>query len=150
MLYSEQLRAARALLRWEQSTVAAEARISVETVKRLERLDGPLIAVKVATVEAIRNAFEAAGIEFIEPEDGVRGPGVALKWGASAAADRAQKSEGDGDGSGGLKALQGAEAIAAYWRARPKEWAALSQTGRNVLSVEMFGFPEAGDEAFGG
>jgi hypothetical protein len=47
MLYSEQLRAARALLRWEQSTVAAHARVSVETVKRLERLDGPIVAVKV-------------------------------------------------------------------------------------------------------
>ena len=32
MLYSEQLRAARALLRWEQSTVAIRAGISVETV----------------------------------------------------------------------------------------------------------------------
>ena len=58
MLYSEQLRAARALLRWEQSTVAAHARVSVETVKRLERLDGPIVAVKVATIEAIRRALE--------------------------------------------------------------------------------------------
>ena len=81
MLYSEQLRAARALLRWEQSTVAAHARVSVETVKRLERLDGPIVAVKVATIEAIRRALEAAGIEFIDPEEGKRGPGVALKWG---------------------------------------------------------------------
>jgi transcriptional regulator with XRE-family HTH domain len=148
MLYSEQLRAARALLRWEQSTVAAEARISVETVKRLERLDGPLTAVKVATIEAIRKAFEAAGIEFIDPEEGVRGPGVALKWGTSAA-DGAAKGDGNGDAGGGLKAQEGAEAIAAYWYAHPREWAALSQTGRNVLSLEMFGFPEGGDEAFG-
>ena len=81
MLYSEQLRAARALLRWEQSTVAAHARVSVETVKRLERLDGPIVAVKVATIEAIKQALGAAGIEFIEPEEGKRGPGVALKWG---------------------------------------------------------------------
>jgi transcriptional regulator with XRE-family HTH domain len=147
MLYSEQLRAARALLRWEQSTVAAKARISVETVKRLERLDGPLIAVKVATVEAIRKAFEAAGIDFIEPEEGVRGPGVAFKWGISVA-DRGVKNEGDGDQSSGLEALEGAEGMAAYWRTHPHEWLALSQTGRNVLSVEMFGFPEGGDEAF--
>ena len=32
---------------------------------------------------------------------------------------------------------------------RPDEWAALSVTGRHVLSREMFGFPEGGDEAFG-
>jgi transcriptional regulator with XRE-family HTH domain len=147
MLYSEQLRAARALLRWEQSTIAAKARISVETVKRLERLDGPLIAVKVATIEAIRKAFEAAGIDFIDPEEGIRGPGLALRWGVSAAGEAA-KGERDGDSSGGLKALEGAEGMAAYWQAHPLEWAALSQTGRNVLSVEMFGFPEGGDEAF--
>ena len=96
MLYSEQLRAARALLRWEQSTVAAHARVSVETVKRLERLDGPIVAVKVATIEAIRRALEAAGIEFIDPEEGKRGPGVALKWGTVVGESLAGKETGKG------------------------------------------------------
>ena len=149
MLYSEQLRAARALLRWEQSTVAAHARVSVETVKRLERLDGPIVAVKVATIEAIRRALEAAGIEFIDPEEGKRGPGVALKWGTVVGDSQGAKETGkDGDG-GGLKARRGAEPLASYWLDHPREWARLSEAGRAVLSIEMFGFPEAGDELFG-
>ena len=96
MLYSEQLRAARALLRWEQSTVATHAGVSVETVKRLERLDGPIVAVKGATIEAIRRALEAAGIEFIDPEDGKRGPGVALKWGTVVGDSVTSKETGKG------------------------------------------------------
>ncbi len=147
MLYSEQLRAARALLRWEQSTVAAHARVSVETVKRLERLDGPIVAVKVATIEAIRRALEAAGIEFIDPEEGRRGPGVALKWGTVVGDGLGGKTGRGGDG-GGLKALHGAEPLASYWLDHPREWARLSDAGRAVLSIEMFGFPEAGDELF--
>ena len=148
MLYSEQLRAARALLRREQSTVAAHARVSVETVKRLERLDGPIVAVKVATIEAIRRALEAAGIEFIDPEEGKRGPGVALKWGTVVGDSQSGKEAGKGGDGGGLKALRGAEPLASYWLDHPREWARLSEAGRAVLSIEMFGFPEAGDELF--
>ncbi len=148
MLYSEQLRAARALLRWEQSTVAAHARVSVETVKRLERLDGPIVAVKVATLEAIRRALEAAGIEFIDPEEGKRGPGVALKWGAAVGDAPGGKERGRGGDGRGLKAIRGAEPLASYWFDNPREWARLSEAGRAVLSIEMFGFPEAGDELF--
>ena len=147
MIYSEQLRAARALLRWEQSTVATHAGVSVETVKRLERLDGPIVAVKVATIEAIRRALEAAGIEFIDPEEGKRGPGVALKWGTVVGNSLTGKETGNG-GDGGLKALHGAEPLASYWIDHPREWARLSEAGRAVLSIEMFGFPEAGDELF--
>ena len=40
----EQIRAARAILRMEQTTLAAKAGVSVETVKRLEKFDGPLEA----------------------------------------------------------------------------------------------------------
>jgi hypothetical protein len=148
MLYSEQLRAARALLRWEQSTVAAHARVSVETVKRLERLDGPIVAVKVATIEAIRRALEAAGIEFIDPVEGKRGPGVALKWGTVVGDSQGGKETGKGGDGGGLKALHGAESLARYWLDHPREWVRLSEAGRAILSIEMFGFPEAGDELF--
>ena len=148
MLYSEQLRAARALLRWEQSTVAAHARVSVETVKRLERLDGPIVAVKVATIEAIRRALEAAGIEFIDPVEGKRGPGVALKWGTVVGDSPGGKETGRSGDGGGLKARRGAEPLASYWLDHPREWSRLSEAGRAVLSIEMFGFPEAGDEPF--
>ena len=70
MLTSEQIRAARALKRMDQSSLAEKAGISVETVKRLEKLEGPLISANGKTVAAIQAALEAAGVEFIE--NGVR------------------------------------------------------------------------------
>jgi transcriptional regulator with XRE-family HTH domain len=140
MLYSEQLRAARALLRWEQAALAARAGISTVTVKRLERLDGPIMAVKVSTVEAIRKVLEDAGIELIAPEEGVRGPGAALRWGVSLQHSHDREREDEGNG----KAADGPEAMAAYWRNHPQEWAELSQASRDLLSIEMSGVPEGG------
>jgi transcriptional regulator with XRE-family HTH domain len=80
MLTAEQIRAGRALLRWQQATLAERADVSLETIKRLERLDGPLEQVRVGTVEAIRRAFIGAGVEFIDENGG--GPGVRLRKGA--------------------------------------------------------------------
>lgn len=77
MLTAEQLRAARALMRWDQAVVAARGGVSLETIKRLEKMDGPLLATKAGTLQALRNAFEAAGVEFI-PENG-GGTGVRLR-----------------------------------------------------------------------
>jgi len=74
MLTSEQIRAARALLRWDQKDLAKAAGISVETVKRLEKNPGPVSAYH-ATVEAITKALEAAGAEFTNDD----GPGVRVK-----------------------------------------------------------------------
>ncbi|MEM9309789.1 MAG: helix-turn-helix transcriptional regulator [Pseudomonadota bacterium] len=47
--------------------------VSPDTIARLERGEG----LKPATVEAIRNALENAGVEFIAENGG--GPGVRLK-----------------------------------------------------------------------
>jgi transcriptional regulator with XRE-family HTH domain len=143
MLYSEQLRAARALLRWEQATLAARAGISAVTIKRLERLDGPIMAVKVSTVEAIRRVLEEAGIELIAPEEGVRGPGAAFRWGVTVR--QAESAEPASEGNGSVhKASSESEAMAAYWSNHPKEWAELSQVSRDVLSLEMLDCREGG------
>lgn len=75
MLTSEQMRAARALLRWDQKTLAQASKVSLPTIKRLEPLSGPLMA-NAVTIEALRRAFEAAGVEFIPEDD--KGPGVRL------------------------------------------------------------------------
>ena len=75
MLTAEQLRAARALIRWDQSTVAARAGVSIETIKRLEKMDGPLMSTKSATIHALEQAFRAAGVEFTNGGE----PGVKLK-----------------------------------------------------------------------
>ncbi len=74
MITGEQIKSARALLRWNQTQLAERAGISVETVKRLERMKGNVSAY-AATVEAVEQAFETAGIEFLDNG----GPGVRLR-----------------------------------------------------------------------
>jgi len=64
------------MVRWEQSELAEKAAVSVPTIKRLERMAGP-IAANVATETALRAAFAAAGVIFID-ENG-EGPGVRLR-----------------------------------------------------------------------
>jgi transcriptional regulator with XRE-family HTH domain len=63
IITGEQLRAARAMARIEQADLAGQANVSVETIKRLERTEGPVSA-NVQTVDAVMRALEAAGVEF--------------------------------------------------------------------------------------
>ena len=63
MLTSEMVRAARALLRWEQSDLAEKAGVSLATVKRIEKEPGPIRGTR-STAQAIEAAFGAARIEF--------------------------------------------------------------------------------------
>ena len=76
VLTGEQLRGARAMARIEQGDLATRAGVSVDTIKRLERISGPVSA-NTLTIDAIRRALEAAGVEFI-PENG-GGAGVRLR-----------------------------------------------------------------------
>jgi transcriptional regulator with XRE-family HTH domain len=78
MLTAAQIRAARALVRWDQADIARVAGVSVETIKRLEGMDGPL-RVRLDTLERIRSALKEAGVLFID-ENG-DGPGVRLRKG---------------------------------------------------------------------
>jgi len=80
MLTSEQIRAARALLRMEQKDLAERSGVSLPTIKRLETQPGPLGA-HGRTVDALRTALEAAGIIFVEQNG--EGPGVRLRKAAS-------------------------------------------------------------------
>jgi transcriptional regulator with XRE-family HTH domain len=72
----EQLRAARAMVRWEQAELAQRADVSVKTIKRLEAVSGPLDA---RSNWSIRNALELAGIEFLD-EDEFRGRGDGVRF----------------------------------------------------------------------
>ena len=76
ILSSELVRAARALLRWEQRDLAIASSVSLPTVKRLESKPG-LMSAHMSTVTALRTALEAAGVEFIDENGG--GPGVRLR-----------------------------------------------------------------------
>jgi transcriptional regulator with XRE-family HTH domain len=62
-LTGEQIRAARALGRVEQSELAKLAGISLETVKRLERIRG-VVDANFSTIKAIIAAFQLLGIAF--------------------------------------------------------------------------------------
>jgi predicted transcriptional regulator len=67
LITSELIRAARALLRWEQRHLAEASSVSLPTVKRLEAQAGPL-AGHASTVAALVKALEDAGIEFTNGE----------------------------------------------------------------------------------
>ena len=75
MLEIEQLRAARGLLGWSQSELAAHAGMSLPTVKRVEAGTGPRVSDEARI--KLRRALESAGVEFIEENGG--GPGVRLR-----------------------------------------------------------------------
>ena len=61
----------------EQATLAEASGVSVETIKRLEKMDGKLSATRVSTLDCLRKTLEAAGVIFVA-ENG-EGPGVRLR-----------------------------------------------------------------------
>jgi transcriptional regulator with XRE-family HTH domain len=75
MLTIEQLRAARGLLGWSQSKLAARAGLSLPTVKRVEADLG--LRVSDEARNKLRRALESAGVQFIDENGG--GPGVRLR-----------------------------------------------------------------------
>lgn len=74
MLSPAQCRAARGLLDWTQQELADAARIGVATVRLFE---GEAAESRQATLSVLRQAFESAGVEFIDENGG--GPGVRLR-----------------------------------------------------------------------
>jgi hypothetical protein len=75
-LFSAQLRAARALIRWSALDLAKASKVGVATIRRVEVVEG-VIPVTLANEAALRSALELAGVEFID-ENG-SGPGVRLR-----------------------------------------------------------------------
>jgi transcriptional regulator with XRE-family HTH domain len=70
LITSDQIRAARALLRWSGRDLAEKTGLGFSTLMRLEVLDG-VPSAQAKTLETIQRAFEKAGIEFIgSPESG--------------------------------------------------------------------------------
>jgi transcriptional regulator with XRE-family HTH domain len=70
-----QIRAARALVGWSQTEVAAAAGLSIPTVKRAEADGG--IRVSEDALAAIASVLKKAGVDFIAENGG--GPGVRLR-----------------------------------------------------------------------
>lgn len=74
----EQIRAARAMLKWSAKDLAEASGVSWATIQRLESKDGPLAGYE-QTREALRLTLEANGVSFLEAGQPATGPGVALK-----------------------------------------------------------------------
>lgn len=70
MITSAQIRAARGMLNWSRKDLSESSGISFASMIRLESFEG-VPSSNFKTLEAIKKAFEAAGIEFIgTPEEG--------------------------------------------------------------------------------
>ena len=74
----EQIRAARALLRWKAADLAKASGVSVPTIQRIDSATGE-VAGRYETIEAIRKALESQGIQFLDTGEAALGAGVALK-----------------------------------------------------------------------
>ncbi len=76
MITSEQIRGARAMLRWSAKQLAEQAGLSWPTVQRMESTQGVPSGLS-KNLELVQRALEGAGIIFIDEDD--EGPGVRLK-----------------------------------------------------------------------
>lgn len=64
MITSQQLRAARALLGWDQRRLAEKSDVSLPTIQRMEASDGQVRGV-VHTLVKVISALEGAGVELL-------------------------------------------------------------------------------------
>lgn len=74
MITVKQIRAARMLLAWKQADLANAAKVSLATLNNIER---QVTDPRMSTLTAIKQALEAAGVEFLSENGG--GAGVRLK-----------------------------------------------------------------------
>jgi transcriptional regulator with XRE-family HTH domain len=75
LITSDQIRAARALLRWSGKDLAEKTGLGFSTLMRLEVLEG-VPSAQAKTLETIQKVFEHAGIEFIGTPD----CGAGVRW----------------------------------------------------------------------
>jgi transcriptional regulator with XRE-family HTH domain len=85
-----QCRMARAALGWGIRDLAAAAKVAVDTVARFERGD----ELKERTIDALRSALEAAGVEFTNGDR----PGLRLTRTAAARAEEPARSSRSASG----------------------------------------------------
>lgn len=62
-LTGRHLRAARAMLGWQQATLAKRAAVALGTVRRMESTNGQIVS-STLTLGRVKDALSAAGIEF--------------------------------------------------------------------------------------
>lgn len=74
VISSRQIRAARALIGWEQADLAQAAGVSKSSIQRAENGSDP----RASTIAAIERAFDQAGLIFLDVDD-TRGSGVGIR-----------------------------------------------------------------------
>ncbi len=75
MITSEQIRAARAMLKWTAADLAESAGVGIATVRRME-IEVGVPSCNAKILEKMQNVLQKAGIEFVgSPESN---PGVIL------------------------------------------------------------------------
>ena len=75
MITSAQIRAARGLLDWSRRELAEKSGVGFSSLLRLESFEG-IPSSNVKTLEALKNAFEEAGVEFTGTPDSQAG----VRW----------------------------------------------------------------------
>jgi len=76
MITSNQMRAARALLRWSAKRLSQESEVSLPTIQRMESSDGIPKGLS-RNLEAIQRTLEQAGVMFVSNNGG--GVGVRFR-----------------------------------------------------------------------
>jgi predicted transcriptional regulator len=74
LISGRQLKAARALVGWEQTDLAKKSGVAVSTIRRMESFQGE-VGARTSTLSLVEKALEKAGIEFLNSES----PGVRLR-----------------------------------------------------------------------
>jgi predicted transcriptional regulator len=74
LITGRQLKAARALLGWEQTKLCLKSGVAISTIRRMESFDGE-IGARTSTLSLITKTLEKAGIEFLNDER----PGVRIR-----------------------------------------------------------------------
>ena len=74
LISGRQLRAARALLGWDQPKLAKAARVAIGTIRRMESFSGA-IGAQTGTLYKVQAALEKGGVEFLNDD----APGVRLR-----------------------------------------------------------------------
>jgi predicted transcriptional regulator len=72
LISGRQLKAARALVGWEQTHLARKSGVAVSTIRRMESFGGE-VGARTSTLSLVQKALESAGIEFLnDTRPGVR------------------------------------------------------------------------------
>ena len=74
MVTSDQIRSARAMLRWSSQKLATKAGVGVSTVQRMENAVG-VPSASGKNLDAVQRALEAGGVTFTNGDE----PGVKLR-----------------------------------------------------------------------